>query len=38
VANSEKIYFKDIAMNPDKDNKNILIKRGEDILGVCGAF
>jgi len=38
VANSEKIYFKDIAMNPDKDNKNILLKRGDDILGICAAF
>lgn len=38
VANGEKVYFKDIAMNPDKDNKNILLKRGDDVLGVCGAF
>lgn len=36
--NGENIYFKDISMNPDKDNKNILLKRGDDILGICGAF
>ena len=38
VTNNEKIYFKDISMNPDKENKNILLTRGDDILGKCGAF
>lgn len=37
-SNNEHIYFKDIKMNPDENNKYILLKRGDELVGSCDVF